>query len=221
MAVFSINGLRQAVSIYHFLLALGGLTLAILSLTLLVNSPVIALSPASFLISGLVGGMIIMLIAFVTAWGIKSNHRILIIVTALLSLALTSLGIVAVIQVEGARQQDSIQAQLDRLWDDAPTPIIVQIQTWGQCCGFTSYIDRFQEPCTLYADEVGCLEPMRRVREGKLRALAGPAAVMVVGQAVGLILVIIIAWAGWREERRAQLVGERQPFDAWHKAVFQ
>lgn len=220
--VFTLSVLRKVSSIYQVALACGGIALAVLSLTLLLTSPLLALAPKNLLIGGLVIGVLLLFVAAIGTVGAtqEKGGPALWAYVCLVSILLV-MAVYGVASIGNALKESSLEKSLSTLWDTAPARTIVQIESWGQCCGFFNYTDRFQEPCTAYEEEIGCWEPMRSAVQGQLTAMMVPATVLLVGEALGLALTLLLAWALWRADRQAKLIGERQPFDAWHKAVFQ
>jgi hypothetical protein len=220
--MFTVGNFRRLVFFYQLVLAGAGLALAILSLTLLSTSPILAISPREILVGGLVLGIILMFVTALGAIGTTSERNApalygyMLLMTAVLSVTIWG-----VTEVGISLQDSSIETHLDSLWMNAETSTILQVESWGQCCGFHNYTDRIQEPCTKYEQEVGCLDPMRSQYQARLTTMLAPGMVLLVGECFGVALTGMILWLAWREGRQAKLVGERQPFDAWHKAVFQ
>jgi hypothetical protein len=220
---FTLQLLRKSVTVYLTILTIGGAALAILAITLLSTTPVLAIAPKSSLIGGMLIGVLLMLTSALGAVGAhRETARPALYFSAGLVAMLIGMTLWGVWLIGGSLSDDvRLESNLSSMWDTAPTATIVQIESWGQCCGFASYTDRFQEPCEAYTPEVGCLEPMRKQVTSKLTALLVPSTFVLVGQGIGLGAILILLWALWRHDRQAKLIGERQPFDAWHKAVFQ
>ncbi|PJF17715.1 hypothetical protein PSACC_02474 [Paramicrosporidium saccamoebae] len=204
------------------MLACAGLAMAILSLTLLATSPILAIAPRAILIGGLVLGIILMFVTALGAVGATNDRNSPALVGySLLMLAAIGVTIWGVSSVGMSMKDPEVEGYLDRVWMDSDNGTILQIESWGQCCGFHNYTDRIQEPCTKYAEEMGCYELMKGQYEESLTVMLVPATLLLVAECVGLALNLAVLWLVWREGRQAKLVGDRQPFDAWHKAVFQ
>lgn len=112
---------------------------------------------------------------------------------------------------------------LSRLWNTASDATVHAIQSQGQCCGFASYFDRIQLPCTKFDPAVGCYGGFMRDRYlNLLNASLGPSILLVsvlllaILLDIGMLLVIY-----YEQEDEKMSISKRQPFDAWHRAVFQ
>lgn len=196
--------------------------MSILSLTLLTTSPIMAIAPQPVLVGGLVLGLVLTFVAVLGALGAFDEHNTPALVGyGILMLALTGVTIWGIAAINTNLQDAKVEAQLDKIWMQSDTTTVLQIESWGQCCGFHNYTDRIQEPCTKYSEEVGCFEVMRRPYEARLTSMMIPSTILLACEAVGMLGNLVVLWFIWREGKEAKLVGERQPFDAWHKAVFQ
>lgn len=213
---------RRLVFIFQLAMAGAGLAMAILSLTLLTTAPIIAIAPQSVLVGGLVLGIVLIFVTALGAFGVMDERNTPALVGyAILMLAVTGVTIWGVTAISGSLQDSDIETHLDRIWIDSDTSTVLQIQTWGQCCGFNNYTDRIQEPCTKYAEEVGCLQMMKGQYEARLTSMLVPSTILLIAECIGIVLNGLVLWLSWREGKQAKLIGDRQPFDAWHKAVFQ
>lgn len=213
---------RRLVFFYQLLLACGGLALAILSLTMLLNSPMLAVTPREILVGGLVLGILVVLVTALGAFGtIKEHNKPALLGYMILILALIGVTITGVAVLGSSLKEDRLLGTLGNIWDSVDNTTALQIESWGQCCGFLNYSDRIQEPCTRYQEEVGCYQVMRVLYESKLAMIVVPLTVLLLGECVGLIFNMILLWLSWRETYQSKMIGDRQPFDAWHKAVFQ
>lgn len=213
---------RRLVFIFQLALAGAGLAMAILSLTLLTTSPIIAVAPQPVLVGGLVLGIVLIFVTALGAFGVLDERNTPALVGySILMLAVTGVTIWGVTAISGSLQDGTVEEHLDHVWMDSDTPTVLQIQTWGQCCGFKNYTDRIQEPCTKYQEEVGCFPAMKSQYTARLTSMLVPSTVLLIAECVGILLNGLILWLSWREGKQAKLIGDRQPFDAWHKAVFQ
>lgn len=220
--MFTASNFKRLVFFYQLILAGAGLGVAVLSLTLLTTSPILAISPKELLVGGLVLGILLMFVTALGAFGTTHDrHTPALVGYGVLMAAVVGVTIWGISAVGVALHEDSIVSHLDSLWLDSDTQTVLQIQSWGQCCGFNNYTDRIQEPCTKYAQELGCFEVMKGPYQSRLTSLLVPGTILLIGECLGITLSILLLWLVWRESRQAKLIGDRQPFDAWHKAVFQ
>lgn len=196
--------------------------MAVLSITLLTTSPILALSPKNILIGGLVIGIILIFLGALGMLAMSFDRNIPVLLSySTLMLVTICVSIWGLTMISASLVPSQMEGTLDDLWMHGNNNTVVQIESWGQCCGFHNYSDRVQEPCTLYDQEIGCLEPMREQLSSKLTAMVVPTTLLLVAECIGLAASLITLWMVWREGKEAKVIGERQPFDAWHKAVFQ
>lgn len=50
--------------------------------------------------------------------------------------------------------------RMSKLWNELTDEKAMAIQAMGECCGFTNYTDRIQEPCIRFTKQVGCAPTM-------------------------------------------------------------
>ena len=170
-------------------------------------------SGASLLILGILG--------FYAGYaGKKQRHFVAYGLTTAAMLGLTILGMIRIKTELGTSMTYKIFSQY---WDAAPDSSILRIQEIGECCGFEEYDDRMQEPCTEYVEKLGCWEAIIRPTHTELLKEAFVPCVIVIGLlSVAILLNIGMALAVRKEsKKRRPSIAQRQPFDAWHKAVFQ
>lgn len=222
MMMFNLVNLRKAIVGYQVVLAIAGLVIAIMSLTLLVTAPIMAIAPQNVLVGGLVLGIILIFVCAIGAFGVMDETgKSPLVGYLLLMIAVLAVTIWGNVGIGSLLKETSVEERLDRVWMQSDTATILQIESWGQCCGFHNYTDRIQEPCTKYQQELGCFELMRGQYQSRLAGMLAPSLVLLVGELGGVALITLILWLEWREGRKAKMVGDRQPFEAWHKAVFQ
>jgi len=231
--MFSVASLQRIVLILQGGLGIGGLAAAVFCLILLVTAPIQSISPTDLTIGGMVVGIVLMLTALIGALTTmrmtdsspddpgRSTTTISLVTYALLLAGLVGCTIGGLVILARSNSDSTIEAHLDRLWNTTNVSTALQIQTWGQCCGFRDYADRIQQPCTEYQQEVGCFEPMRSFYAQRLDLMWMPGLVLLIGECVGLLLALIILYLRYRDDQEAKLIGDRQPFDSWQKAVFQ
>lgn len=213
---------QRLVFIYQLGLASAGLAMSILSLTLLTTSPIMAIAPQPVLVGGLVLGLVLTFVAMLGALGAFDDQNTPALVGyGILMLAITGVTIWGITAIGSYLQDEHVETQLDRVWMQSDTNTVLQVESWGQCCGFHNYTDRIQEPCTKYSEEVGCFEVMKKPYVARLSSMMVPGTILLACEAIGMLGNLLVLWLIWRESKEAKMVGERQPFDAWHKAVFQ
>ena len=213
---------KKLAAMYHGILGLGGLALSILALALLLTFPVMALAPTEILIGGLVVGLLLLFLTVVSFFALFFSRPIpTLLVHTLLSTTLIAIAAWGLLTTVRSLSPATLDRSLDNLWMTAHNRTIIQIESWGQCCGFHNYTDRLQEPCTLYAQEVGCYGPMRDQVAGKLAAMVVPSTILLIGMLISLGLNLTILLLEWKEGRKEEIVGDRQPFTDWQKTIFQ
>ena len=137
--------------------------------------------------------------------------------------AMLGLAIFGMIRIRTELDTSMTYRTFSQYWDAAPDSSILRIQEMGECCGFEDYEDRLQEPCTEYVEKMGCWEAIIEPTHTELLREAFPPCVIVIGLlSIGTILNVGMALVVRSESRSKQpSIAQRQPFDAWHKAVFQ
>lgn len=189
---------------------------------MLFSAELIFLAPEESLIMGGILSALAILIASLGTYGCwRRNGGLSIkVATGLLFglLILLAMGI----SIQYNRPSNS--QYLSTLWDTMEKNQVKKIQNIGECCGFLDYNDRIQEPCKEYHEQIGCSEFMEEIYVPLVDKAMIPWVALwmltVFGIFIHLTLIIITLY----EEKRARegrfVLGERQPFDAWHKAVF-
>jgi len=142
--------------------------------------------------------------------------------------------------------EERVHQYLDGVWDGMRDQAAARLQQYGQCCGFSDYGDRAMEPCTVYEPQVGCREVMVDLFRPRTTNAVTMAFVLAVCLVIGILLDGILLGAlvlrlilgsrtpsakggapddlpddGTALGASFKFEGNRQPFDAWHKAVFQ
>lgn len=196
--------------------------MALYSLQLLLNQPVMALAPKEVLIGGMILGGMLAVIAGLGIFGSWSdgNKPALVgyMVLILVMLGISSMGLAVLGREAKAAELSKL---LENLWNSAPDSVAYQLQSWGQCCGFHNATDRVQLPCTQYYPEVGCLEPMAWQYKKTLTNTILPLVILLGGELAALALSAILLVAIWREKRIQRATSHKKSFDTWQKAVFQ
>lgn len=219
--------------LYQLLLAAGGVVLAALSLIKLIRTDVLAITPLHVLIGnvhlcdclgGTMAGATVLVCSVLGFCASYSGKRVsYFIAYGLVLAAMISSVVLAFVKLRQEESASQLYAHFDRLWNEAPESTILQIQATGQCCGFDSYTDRFQEPCTEYDERVGCYEGI--IRDTYLHTIhsaATPCIVLIAVLGAAFFLNLAMAVVVKRNDKQERFsVSQRQPFDAWHKAVFQ
>lgn len=171
------------------------------------------MSGASLLILGVLG--------FYAGYaGKKQRH---FVAYGLIATAMLGLAIFGVIRIKTEMSTSMTKRTFSRYWDIAPDSSILRIQELGECCGFADYEDRLQEPCTEYVEKIGCWEAIISPTHTQLLREAFVPCVLITGLlSIATLLNIGMARVIKRESRdKRPSIAQRQPFDAWHKAVFQ
>jgi hypothetical protein len=170
-------------------------------------------SGASLLILGVLG-------LYAGHWGTRQRH---FVVYGLMATGMLALATFGVIRIKTEMGTSMTKKTFSHYWDDAPDSSILRIQEMGECCGFEDYEDRVQEPCTEYVERLGCWEAIIRPAHTRLlRQAFIPCTIITALLLIATLLNIAMALTIRRErESKRWSFAQRQPFDAWHKAVFQ
>lgn len=243
--------LRRIVFFYQLLFACMGTGVVILAASIILANGNGIKPPGPILVSGLVVGVLLTVICAIGAYGSTSHDqnkpiRIgALIIYAVLMGALVSLIFVGGLRVEEfLAKPEKIDIYLDQVWDGLRDSSVAKIQAYGQCCGYLDYDDRVVEPCTHYEPQVGCRDVMIDIFKPKTRNSVTVALVLAICGLFGLFLdtlmlfSVIVAPCIPKKTKKKNIdddlifqsdaetggikfEGNRQPFDAWHKAVFQ
>ena len=216
---------------YQFIIVMAGLGTSVYSIVRLFGTPIKELQPTILLfgksrltIGGILIGLLTIIIGTVgllTHFGNKSAMRFLVLEVALI--LLFCVAVFATVHVKEESNMDQIRSRFSRMWDTAEDSLILRIQDIGECCGFESYEDRIQDPCTEYEQRIGCwsgiIEP---VYMHTLKEIIVPGSILTVVLGIGMLLNLLTVIAVIKDSKPIKVLnGQRQPFDAWHRAVFQ
>lgn len=161
--------------------------------------------------------------------------------------------LLAAVGVQFARTHESetfTKQHFDKLWQTLPDDVVMNLQQYGQCCGFANGTDRVQEPCQRYRERVGCFTVMENYYLDQLYKII-PTAWTVLGLCLmGLTSGALLWLAQELEDRResakagtamntgTQSAYEQNPYcakqqddppgtpklqqtyDAWHRTIF-
>ncbi len=223
--------LKRVALAYGLVLGALGLAFAVLAVVLLASGPTPMVLPQDLLAGAVVIGLLVVAANIVGAVGVRLNRsrsvKVASVLLALVIVGLLAAALAVALKETLAVQQDgtgAVLAELSGAWNRVSDATAVRIQAWGQCCGFYDYGDRAVDPCTKYAPEVGCAEPAAALYMRRVTAMVAPLAVLLGGALVGLLLQAALLRRTWGESSaaaEAKFIGDRQPFDDWHKAVFQ
>src|SRR5262249_33530576 len=147
-----------------------GVALGAFTMMRLLKAPILALLPMDILIGtvminhGKLGGLasgasllILGVLGFYAGYaGKRQRHFVAYGLTTAAVLGPAILGVIR-IRAELGPSPTTYRA-FSQYWDAAPDSSILRIQEMGECCGFGDYEDRLQEPCTEYAERIGCWE---------------------------------------------------------------
>lgn len=189
---------------------------------MLFSAELVFLAPEESLIMGGIMSALAILIASLGAYGCwKRKGGVSIrIATGLLFGLMVLLAMGIFIQYT----RPSSRKYLSNLWDTMDKGEIYKIQNVGECCGFTDYNDRIQEPCKQYHEQIGCSEFMEEVYVPLVDKAMIPWVALWLFTVCAILIHITLISITLYEEKKARdgrfVLGERQPFDAWHKAVF-
>lgn len=131
--------------------------------------------------------------------------------------------------------EKNVHKKMNETWDTCSDSLILTIQKIGQCCGFSNYKDRIQEPCELFDPEIGCYEGiMKPMYRSVFKSMNTLFIITTIISCVTLIFEIghlhnIAKKRGQREESRRPgksdpklanfMTSPIEPFDNWHRAV--
>jgi hypothetical protein len=124
------------------------------------------------------------------------------------------------------KDEKTLKPHMSHIWNTCSDSLAYSIQTIGQCCGFNNYADRIMNPCVEWAPEIGCYEAiMRDVYLYTIKLAAIPYLVMI-GLSAAATVAFAVEFLVHRSNTKqdplvAKVKVQRQPFDAWQKAVFQ
>ena len=171
------------------------------------------MSGASLLILGTLG--------FYAGYSSKKQKHFM--AYGLIATSMLGIAIFGMIRIKTEMNMSMMKKTFSRYWDIAPDSSVLRIQEMGECCGFASYDDRLQEPCTEYIEKIGCWEAIIGPTHARLLREAFVPCVLIAGLlCIAILLNIGMALVVRREVKNKRLsIAQRQPFDAWHKAVFQ
>lgn len=170
-------------------------------------------SGASLLILGILG-------LYAGYAGKRQRH---FVAYGLVATGMLGVSIFGVIRIKTEMNGFVARRTFSRYWDGAPDSSVLRIQEMGECCGFEGYEDRVQEPCTEYVEKLGCWEAIIRPVHARLLKQAFVPCILISALLFTATLLNIGMALVVKEEvkERRLSIAQRQPFDAWHKAVFQ
>lgn len=205
------------------------------------TEPLSLLLPRDGLVTVLAGGSVTALLAFTSFLVIGVRKRTdgsrgarmrWVVIDALLMAAMATAFILAAVMTlnQSASLPPSTKHTFSRFWSTASPTMITLIQSDGQCCGFDGYSDRILEPCSKYAQAVGCWTVLRDEYMYYLHLLAPALIVLAVlcstCSILAFILIVLRLHAANKQndqmdhQEEAFQINRSEPFDAWHKAIF-
>lgn len=230
-------------------LTLAGVGLGVISLVFILNESRPELTPREMLWSGLGTAFVIVLTGIL---GMMCNMKVAepsqqrSAFKCYLILAAIVAGIMggALRYSKVSTKGDVNTSNMSRIWNKLPDETALAIQSMGQCCGFSNYTDRIQEPCIRYIEKVGCGQIMTRYYRRSVYKLV-PIVWIFLSAALAAIASGTLLWL-WGERlwaygpepsissspknNNAQyppytdpLPGtpKGQSYDEWHRTVFQ
>lgn len=139
----------------------------------------------------------------------------------ILMAGILAVSILGTVQLLAAKSQ--VRKHFNHIWNTSPDRFAQMIQAKGQCCGFDSYTDRIHEPCKAFEPKVGCFPGFMKDRYlSALKYLLVPLLALVVASGLALVLdLAMFAVIYFELEDERKCIRKQEPFDTWHKAIFQ
>lgn len=231
---------RLVFALFRLAATVVALTMVVGAIAIYATEPMSMLLPQEGFVTVLAGGSVTALLAFTSFLVIGMRKRTdgargarirWIVLDALLMAALATTFILAAVMTlnQSSTLPGSIKKTFSEYWEAASPTMITMIQSDGQCCGFDSYADRTLEPCSKYAQAVGCWTVLRDEYAYYLHLLAPALIVLAVlccaCSFLALVLLFLRLHAANKQkdpldQNETFQINRSQPFDAWHKAIF-
>ena len=220
--MLSLEAFRKIVILLQVVFLAGGLGLSILSIYFLVSADLPVLNPVGLEIGGIILGVLSIITAVFAGLAAVFRHRAFFALYGLLLSAILIMSAVGYSRLQAMAKPAYTHRVFSDLWDAMDGNTLLQVQAYGECCGFNDYNDRLREPCQRYRQQVGCYQVMEAFFAHQLNYLLAPLIALMAISLVnaGVMLVLFILLQRKRQHDRKKLISDRQPFDAWHKAVF-
>ena len=220
--MLSLEAYNKIVAVLQVIYLLAGISITITSLYFLLSSDLSMLNPVGLEIGGITEGLMIVASAIFGLLAIIFRKRGFFAAYGILVGVVLVLASAGYSQMQLKSRKSFTHDTFSRMWDRLPVNSVLQIQAYGECCGFEMYADRIQEPCKKYREQVGCYEMMEGYWLYQINRLIIPTVIVMISCLVEAIFMIVL-FAAVRKKKEAdkkKLITDRQPFDAWHKAVF-
>jgi hypothetical protein len=221
--MLSLEAYRRIVILGQIAYGTGGIAVSVFGLVLLLSAPLSIVNPISLEIGELVLGVVMLCAAIMGILAAVTGKPVLFVAYGLLLATILIASAFGYSNTLMWGRHGFTHKRFSNLWDRLDDTTVLQVQDYGQCCGFDSYTDRIQEPCKRFREQVGCYDTMAGFFKYQLNRLRVPALMVMVVTCLVFLATAALFWFVRRQRRqdKRKLIPDRQPFDAWHKAVFQ
>jgi hypothetical protein len=220
--MLSLGAFNKIVASLQVVYMFAGISIVITCLYFLLSSELSMLNPAGLEIGGITEGALMIISSIFALLAIIFRKKGFFAVYGILIGVILVLASAGYSQMQIKSRKAYTQEIFSRMWDRLPTNSVLQIQAYGECCGFEAYADRIQEPCKKYREQVGCYEMMEGYWLFQINRLIVPTVIVMIACLIEAVFMIVLFMAvrKKKEADKRKLITDRQPFDAWHKAVF-